>query len=160
MKKKPSKSGRVAVIARAREAQCISLRKEGLSYRLISQQVGITEQGVMKAIRRVMTRVAAQTGADVEDIKSIELERLDDMHAAIFPDAKSGNLKAVDRVLKIMERRSAYLGLDAPRKLEADIHTDDLDSQIATVLEKLKLTCQVSTQVAVISTPKSIDSGG
>jgi len=45
-------------------------------------------------------------------VLQLELERLDAMQAAIWDDAMNGHLGAIDRVLKIMERRAKLLGLD------------------------------------------------
>jgi hypothetical protein len=43
---------------------------------------------------------------------SLEQARLDEMWVSVYSDFKSGNLKAVEQLLKIMERRSKLLGLD------------------------------------------------
>jgi hypothetical protein len=55
---------------------------------------------------------------------SLELKRLDTALNAIFEDVQNGKLEAVDRLLKIMERRAKYLGLDAPTRFSAKF--DDL----------------------------------
>jgi hypothetical protein len=46
-----------------------------------------------------------------------ELDRLDAMLRACWSKAIGGDMKAVDRVLKISERRSKLLGLDAPERV-------------------------------------------
>ncbi len=47
-----------------------------------------------------------------ENLRQLELERLDAMLTAIWPQALNGYLGAIDRVLKIIERRSKLLGLE------------------------------------------------
>lgn len=61
----------------------------------------------------------------------LELERLDQLQAAIYPDAIKGNEKKITAVLKIMDRRAKYMGLDAPEKNE--VHGD-----ITVYLEQLQ----------------------
>jgi hypothetical protein len=47
----------------------------------------------------------------------LELMRLERLHAAVWPQAIRGDVNAVDRVLRIMERRARLLGLDAPKRV-------------------------------------------
>ena len=54
---------------------------------------------------------------NVDEVRTIELQRLDSLLFSIWPEAQKGTLKAVDMVVKIMERRAKLLGLDAPTKL-------------------------------------------
>jgi hypothetical protein len=49
-------------------------------------------------------------------LRGLELERLDALHAACWPAALAGHLRSIDTVLRIMRRRAALLGLDAPRR--------------------------------------------
>jgi hypothetical protein len=53
-----------------------------------------------------------------EELRTMEVARLDQMLLGLWPKAIKGDTWAVDRVLKIMERRAALLGLDAPVKRE------------------------------------------
>jgi hypothetical protein len=52
-----------------------------------------------------------------DELRGLELERLDRMQEGLWDKAIRGNLRAVDRVLKIMKRQSQLLGLDAPRQV-------------------------------------------
>jgi len=47
-------------------------------------------------------------------VRALELERCDRLQAAVWPAATQGDVAAVAAVLRIMERRARYLGLDAP----------------------------------------------
>jgi hypothetical protein len=53
---------------------------------------------------------------DVETIVAVEIDRLDALHRAVWPDAMEGKLGAIDRCLAISKRRAELLGLDAPSK--------------------------------------------
>jgi hypothetical protein len=47
-----------------------------------------------------------------QEVRQIELARLDRLHMAHWPQALGGSADATDRVLKIMDRRARLLGLD------------------------------------------------
>jgi hypothetical protein len=64
-----------------------------------------------------MAEARAQIDTDASELKAEELSRLDGMLRGLWPDARKGSHGAVDRVLKIMERRAKLLGLDAPVKV-------------------------------------------
>ena len=52
-----------------------------------------------------------------EHLRTLEALRLDEIQAKIWDKAIAGDYRAVDRVLRIMERRAKLLGLDAPVKV-------------------------------------------
>ena len=56
----------------------------------------------------------------VGKILDLELERLDYLQTSLWSEALKGDERKTDRVLKIMERRSKYMGLDAPVKTELE----------------------------------------
>jgi len=100
----------------ARQLAALELRKAGLSFALIAQRVGYSDpsgayRGIMAALRRTFQEPA-------DEVRKLELERLDRLLNGIWSDAESGNKEAIDRALSIMRRRALYLGLDAPSKIE------------------------------------------
>lgn len=106
------------VRGRERELQALELRKAGFTFDRIGQQLGITTQGAHQAIKRALARIAAKTDEAADDVRRLELERLDGMLPVMWTQAKQGNQGAVDRVLRIMERRARLLGLDAPAEVK------------------------------------------
>lgn len=74
-----------------------------------------TIQRDIKAIRSEWQehRLAAMDQALAED-----LERLGIAEKAIWPAVIKGDLLAIDRLLRIMERRAKLLGLDAPKRID------------------------------------------
>jgi hypothetical protein len=56
----------------------------------------------------------------VKQARNIELQRLQDMHKALWFDALSGDREAVVTVLRLMERRAKLLGLDSAAKVDLD----------------------------------------
>jgi len=104
--------------AREREQMAFDLRKSGASYAAIGSRLGISPQAAYKCVSRVLKRIVADTKDNVEAVRQIEVERIDRLTMAIWQGATSGNLGAIDRVLKLSERRAKLLGLDAPQTID------------------------------------------
>jgi hypothetical protein len=87
------------------------LRKAGASYEDIAEKLryanAASAEGAIRARLKSMYKPD-----DVEDVVTMELARLDALQLVAWRRAKEGDLSAIDRILKIMERRSQYLGLD------------------------------------------------
>lgn len=92
------------------------LRKAGAPYELIAERLGYSNpNSAERAVGRVLRNL--HPPEDVKDVLNMELERLDALQLVAWRQAKEGNLAAIDRVLKIMERRSHYLGLDSKQSV-------------------------------------------
>lgn len=79
---------------------------------------GITDKSVESIINDALEEWKARDAGNVEAVRSMQLTRLDAMLAAISKEALKGNLKAVDRVLRLEALRSKIAGTEAPRRLE------------------------------------------
>lgn len=98
--------------------KAFELFKMGWTYRQIAENLGVT-------IPCAHTYVQEELGYLKDDIKEmahawldIELRRLEDLMRTLQPRALQGDVRCIDRVLKIMERKAKFLGLDAPEKKE------------------------------------------
>jgi hypothetical protein len=122
------------VVARQREKKAMAMRKAGASYDLISSELGITPQGAAKVVKRCLERIEKKTREDTEHVLVMELARLDAMLMGLWDKARRGHEGAVDRVLRIMERRARLLGLDAPSRsqVQADIDSTVRQAQVVT----------------------------
>lgn len=104
-----------AIQRQANAVQAFELRKSGASFRQIAEQLGYAdESGARKAVMALLKKQQVEA---VEDYRKVELARLDAMLLAIAQQVRQGHLGAIDRALKIMERRARLLGLDAPTKI-------------------------------------------
>lgn len=95
------------------EAKASELRMKGLTVREIAAELGRSVGGTMGALDRALKKYQKESLSNIEDWRSQELARLDVMQAALWPDVTKGKQGAIDRVLRIMERRARLLGLDA-----------------------------------------------
>jgi hypothetical protein len=160
-----------------RDAEACRLRSRGAGYQEICDALGFTNTG--NAHRAVQRALKATMQEPAEDLRRLELDRLDRMwraaeaslerqHVAISQgrivkrkmpildsagqqvmDPHTGEpmyqleevlddgpmLAALDRLLKIQERRARLLGLDAPSKSRVEVVTTD---QITAEIERLE----------------------
>lgn len=116
-----------------RQNKAVALRRQGGSLRAIAKQLGISHEQVRLDIEAVMTEVIAEAKNNVDELRALELEHLDELrlHAmTILTKERKGHdwydverikLTAIDRLRRISERRSKLLGIDAPDKHEHDL---------------------------------------
>jgi len=121
------------------------MRTCGAPYRRIAEELGYADEaGAHRAVAKVLKETVQEAG---DELRKVEVERLDALlavawevmtreHVAVssgkivtVTDAEGTEtplrddgptLAALDRVLKIADRRAALLGLDAPKKIETD----------------------------------------
>jgi hypothetical protein len=111
------------------EADCLRLRLAGYSHRDIAAQLGVAPSSAYKRVRHALDELNKTNLESAEQLRALELLRLDELLSSLWDTAIAGDLRAVDRVLKVMERRAKLLGLDAPVKVETDgaIHIKVID---------------------------------
>ncbi|RJO69781.1 hypothetical protein D5S18_28175 [Nocardia panacis] len=90
-------------------AQALQLRETGANYRQIAQALDISTSTAHSYVEESMKEL---TREPAESMLSLEISRLDAMLLGIWKKASRGDLQAIDRALKIMERRTKYTGLD------------------------------------------------
>lgn len=77
----------------------LNMRRGGVPFDVIATQLNLTPSSAKALFDKAL-------GAyDLEFQRALEGERLDRMHAAVWPRALEGELDAIDRVVKISERR-------------------------------------------------------
>lgn len=128
-----SKTSPRRVQARERELQALDMRKSGATYDQIGAALGITPQGAYRAIIRSLRRLNEKNFEDAAELRRLEVERLDRMLAAIWNRVTIGDQGAIDRALKISERRAKLFGLDAPTRTDLTSLGEKIPSAIVTV---------------------------
>jgi len=109
------KSQTRAVKSHDRKLKALELRKAGYDYRRIGETLGCS---VTQAHRDVAAALKLTLQEPADDVRALEVERLDNMLRALWRDVSAGNHGAIDRALRVMERRAKLLGLDAPTRTE------------------------------------------
>lgn len=152
----PNKSSTVTERTRYVQKRILQLRREGISFPDIAEELGMTQGYIYKAYKKALREIIVE---DVEDLRKLELSKLEALEqevmkvlAGFHPFISSGQvvrdvvedadgnptvnpttgdivtvrlqdhapkLAAVDRAVKLMERRARLLGLDTPVKQQA-----------------------------------------
>lgn len=126
---------------RARERECVRLRSMGWSYVDIAQAVGFANSaGACKAVTRALGRNAAEPTRAARDLELLRLDQLQVRALALVADGDPRvALQAMDRALRVGERRARLLGLDSPVRSErttrvirdeVEVTGPDLDREI------------------------------
>lgn len=105
-----------AIANKEKAVQALGLRKNGATYDQIANMLGYASRG--SAYRAVQRLLKAHEVEEVDELRKLEDGRLDDMLVGIYKIAKAGDLGAIDRILRIAERRAKLWGLDMPVKQE------------------------------------------
>jgi len=100
-----------------RENIVFEMRKSGATFEKIGAALGVSAQRVHQIFERKLLEVRSKTGQTAEQLRALEMQRLDDLQSFLWDKAKKGNATAIDRILKIMERRARLEGLDAPQRI-------------------------------------------
>ena len=108
-----------------KDQRALDLRQEGYSYESISEQPGYSTRSA--SYKAVMRRLRDMDRPAVSMLRELgEVQRLDAMLYAVWNDVLQGDANAVHTALRISERRSRLLGLDAPHSIEAKTRIDVL----------------------------------
>ena len=114
---------RARALAAVKQARALTLRGRGWTYEEIAKEVPYaTAGGAHKAVR---TGLRATLKEPADDVRELELGRLDKLLNAQWDKALAGDLGALQAVLRIMDRRATYLGLDAPVKIDLEQRVRD-----------------------------------
>lgn len=97
---------------RKRAMQC---RLSGMTYIQIGEALGISNRAAFHHVKHEIDAAIAQTAEAAEQVRQIELERLDSLMTGLWLRRQEEGV--IDRILKIQDRRARYLGLDAPTKV-------------------------------------------
>jgi len=105
---------RDAARAQWRRARAVELALDGKSYDFIAREIGVSSRG--NAWRTVQKALNDRVVAGVDELRELECDRLDALQVAVWAKAEQGDLKAIETVLKIMDRRARLLGLYPAKK--------------------------------------------
>ena len=102
-------TGKIGIERQMKVSAILTKRLSGMSLREIGEAEGVTPQAICQMVQRVLRERISET---VEQARSLELMRLDQLLKAVWPNAMNGDIACIDRCLAIMQRRARLLGLD------------------------------------------------
>ena len=102
----------------------------------IAKQLGVSQPTIHRDVKAIEERWREQAAADIAAAKGQDLQRIERLIAALWPDAINGKWLAVDRITALLSRKAAMLGYDAPKKVEGkfDIETRRAAERVAAEL--------------------------
>lgn len=104
--------------------QMMKLRRAGWHYQDIADKFGMSKSGVHTIIQRELDEAISE---DAKHIVKLDLERLDVMYLECQAKLEQGDTSVVQHMLRILERRSKYLGLDKQQAAEVDVNVSIID---------------------------------
>lgn len=130
-----------------RELKVLELRRAGLTWQRIAEEVGYKDHsGAYMAYKRAMKRTLQQPA---NELREQELDRLDRLQLAAWPQAMKGHINSIAVIIRLMERRARLLGLDTPIKIEQEITTweggDSIDKAVRDLANLLRTNAEIGS---------------
>ena len=124
-----SNAERLTTAERRREV--LRLRKAGATYEAVADTLrerhgaealpnGWGRAYAAKDVSRELQKLRSVNEETAEDLRALEVERLDRMLRGLWEDAADGDTDAVSAALRVQKRRAKLLGLDAAERVEID----------------------------------------
>jgi hypothetical protein len=101
----PLSPGRARTAERRRQA--LNLRAAGADFRSIANALGVS---VGQAYADVQSELTEVTREAAEEVLAMDLQRIDQMQASVWADARAGDVQAVECVRKLIELRQRLFG--------------------------------------------------
>jgi hypothetical protein len=124
----------------AKELRVLDLRRAGFTFQRIAEETGYKQaSGAQRAYERIMAR---DKPLAPEEHRWQELDRLDRMQVALWPRAMKGDDRAINTIVRLMERRARLVGIDAPQRIQAEVvnydGTRDIDGDIERIVNLIR----------------------
>lgn len=117
-KRKTARNKR-SINARAKQAEALAMVRSGMTYSQAAEKIGLTKQRIGQYVKAALGEFRDQVAADIADVRAMELARIDRLAIAVDKridatiDSKEGvDLKAVETMRRLLERRATLLGAD------------------------------------------------
>ncbi len=99
-------------LAAARRVRAVELKAAGLTYDQIAAELGYANRGTV--YRLVSDALKAQTVEAVDQLRSLEVERLDRLQFGVWQKAMAGDVPSGMLAIRVIMARCRLLGLDGP----------------------------------------------
>jgi hypothetical protein len=112
----------------------LEYRTNGFTFERIGAALGINRSAAYKLVMRGIARTIEQPA---QELRTLQLERLDEMLSAVYPHARQGDIAAINKSLDILDRMNRLSGLDRSNDVKRTGVTTD--SRITIVDDERKL---------------------
>lgn len=125
------------VKSKERQRQALNYRLGGLTFDAIGEKIGVTRQAAAILVEKALADTQDEVNMAADELRKVELRRLDTAQSAIWGDVLKGDVQAVAALMRIMDRRAKYQGLDAPTRANVQVTEGDIDAIIAAELARI-----------------------
>jgi len=139
---RPTPARAIEIAERRKEA--LNLRIMGLSYTEIAEQLEVSRPTAIRDIQTVLAELRQETLKEAEDLRNIELRRLELATAAIMPKVAAGDMQAIAALIRLSERRCKLMGLD--KQIEQMEH----DVRVRVVREAMDASGVIDAEATVV----------
>lgn len=101
-----------------RMRQALDLRMTGCSYAEIAETMGVSVPTAFQYVAEGLERLTGEEVRNTDVARQLHLLRLDALLNVQWSKALAGSSEAAQLALRILERQSKLLGLDAPQKVD------------------------------------------
>lgn len=117
-KREGVKKAKKRIRNRLRLKTALDLRLEGLTVEEVGKRLvpPVSKQRASVILRDALRELNEDIAETADEMRRIELERLDELLKSLWPGRKSP--RVTDTILRISERRAKLTGIDAPTRLE------------------------------------------
>lgn len=122
MPRRHSTTGKQSVGHAQKAVEALELRKLGLSYRKIAEQMGLPGPSSAFALVDGELQALRESAREkTEAVRDLELERTELLWRACMGKAAAGDPRSILAAVAVLKRRAALLGLDKPQQIEHTI---------------------------------------
>ncbi len=111
--------------AEVNSLRTVELRRAGVSFEQIAERLGYDSVAQARAVYEA----AVKDNDDIRFSSDLEAARLERLHTAVWPAAAQGDVQAIDRVIRLGERREKLL---APPKVNGHEFRNAFDASVQT----------------------------
>lgn len=109
------------ILVKERQRRALEARKMGATYQKIAEALGYSDAGAArKAVLKAYDEIIQE---DTEELRTLQLERLNDMLTRIWNRVAAGDDSAIRTALSIMDRMDAIKGTLSPQKVDQTVTT-------------------------------------
>ena len=103
-------SGQRRVAVAERRMRAVELAATGLDYSQIAAELGYSHRSAAR--KAVVAVLQARIVEAADQLRELEVQRLDGLQRALWDRALAGEQRAVDSIVRIIQARVKLLGLD------------------------------------------------
>lgn len=101
-----------------RRTRAISMRLAGIDYETIARELGYSDRSAAcKDVSRALEQRTKEQQQSADALRTAEVMRLDRLQLGLWSAAADGDPRAVETVIKVIDRRIKLLGLDQAQRV-------------------------------------------